>query len=353
MYSFSTSSITARDNPFFHLLVWVGVFLVNLGVFSRFAVFDIVLWRSLLNTLLIAGLYYTHWNLLKRFTNPITNWRQWFITLLLISFFTVIRAVGNEWITGESFSPFTGINGPIPWYMGSLLSNVGIIALSVFLYINNRRLMAEADRERQEKLRIESELQMLRTHINPHFLFNVLNNMYSLASAGSKQTADTILQLSSLLRYATYKGKRPVVSLAEEIEQVEQYIALFRLRSKQPLNIKLSIDEKVAGHQIEPMLLIPLVENAFKHGDFIINSDAFAHFTLKIINDDIHFSGSNSFDPFELEKDEQSGVGLDNIRRRIALAYTDTAILHTEAKAEIGQFNFQLILPPISKIQVS
>ncbi|MEM6395108.1 MAG: histidine kinase [Bacteroidota bacterium] len=353
MYSFNTPSVTATDNPFFHLLIWVGVILISLGVFSRFTAFDIVLARSLLNTLFIAGLYYTHWNLLKRFTNPITNWRQWLITLLLISFFTVIRSVGNEWITGESFSPLTGINGPIPWYMGSLLSNVGIIALSVFLYINNRRLIAEADRERQEKLRIESELQMLRTHINPHFLFNVLNNIYSLASVGSMKTADTILQLSSLLRYVTYKGKRPVVALQEEIEQVEQYIALFQLRGKQPLDIKLSIDKEVVSQQIEPMLLIPLVENALKHGDFIINPNAFAYFKLNIIEGLMHFSGSNSYNPQELEKDEQSGVGLDNIRRRIALAYPDTAILHTEAKPEIGQFNFQLILPPIGKIQVS
>ncbi|MEL6143508.1 MAG: histidine kinase, partial [Bacteroidota bacterium] len=265
---------------------------------------------------------------------------------------TLVRAFSNFWIAGDIIISLGSLKGPTPWLISTFVSNLGLLAISYFLHLNNRRLIAEAEQQRQEKLRVEAELQLLRGHINPHFLFNVLNNIYSLAATGSSRTATTILQLSSLLRYVTYQGNRPLVALADEVEQVQQYITLFQLRSPTPLAIEFKMSDDCNGRQIEPMLMIPLVENAFKHGDFIVNANAYAHFYLELGERLIRFTGENSFDPSEQEKDEQGGIGLDNIRRRIELAYGPTAQLYTNAEPDKGRFHFSLHLPLAEKEEI-
>ncbi|MEM9260850.1 MAG: sensor histidine kinase [Bacteroidota bacterium] len=174
--------------------------------------------------------------------------------------------------------------------------------------------------------------------------FNVLNNIYSLANQGSDRTAATVMQLSQLLRYITYQGQQAAVSLEEEVRQLRRYIALFQLRGLASDNIDLEVIGDPYSWEIEPLLLLPLVENAFKHGNLVTSKSAYAKFTLVCSTDHLHFTAENSYDPQETQKDEESGVGLDNIRQRVLLTYGTAAEVRISTFSE-GLFECQLILP--------
>jgi LytS/YehU family sensor histidine kinase len=131
-----------------------------------------------------------------------------------------------------------------------------------------------------EQQRLRNELTFLKTQINPHFFFNTLNNLYSLVLNKSDKAADAILKLSSLMEYVIYESDKKKVSLASEVKHLQDYVELERLRFGNELKLNMELPENTAGYDLPPMLLIPLVENCFKHGKpdksglFTINIDA-------------------------------------------------------------------------------
>jgi LytS/YehU family sensor histidine kinase len=162
----------------------------------------------------------------------------------------------------------------------------------------------------------------LRAQINPHFLFNTLNNIYSLAVVRSPQTADMVMQLSKLLRYVVYDSKAEQIPLETEIAHIEQYLQLFRMRSETPLDITFKVSGHIEGLRLEPMLLIPLVENCCKHADFELNEKAYIQLELSTEKGWLHFKTRNSKDDVQhVQKDSVGGIGLDNLRQRLELLH--------------------------------
>ena len=206
----------------------------------------------------------------------------------------------------------------------SIISNFGIILISTIY-----QLLIHRSREEKKALvtaneQQEAQLQFLRSQINPHFLFNTLNNIYSLAVTGDKKTAPMVLQLSELLRYVVYDGQAAKVELQKEVKQIERFITLFQMRQENPVNIQFSTAEVPAALKIEPMILIPLVENCFKHCDFDSNPEANTQIDLKVEASELHFRTYNTRDDLDLQKDATGGVGLQNIKKRLALKYPGT-----------------------------
>ena len=203
-----------------------------------------------------------------------------------------------------------------------------IIMMSFLVLIFSTLFHLLVNRYRKEKtnqLLIQehqaAELQFLKAQINPHFLFNTLNNIYSLSIIQSPKTPQMVLQLSQLLRYVLYESQNKKVSLSGELTQIEKYIALFQLKNETPVNIQLEKEGSINGQKIEPMMLIPLVENALKHCDFDTNEKAYARIAIHTEGDTLHFSTINSKNDANQQKDEVGGVGLKNIRKRLALNY--------------------------------
>ena len=203
-----------------------------------------------------------------------------------------------------------------------------IIMMSFLVLIFSTLFHLLVNRYRKEKtnqLLIQehqaAELQFLKAQINPHFLFNTLNNIYSLSIIQSPKTPQMVLQLSQLLRYVLYESQNKKVSLSGELTQIEKYIALFQLKNETPVNIQLEKEGIINGQKIEPMMLIPLVENALKHCDFDTNEKAYAKIVVQMVGDMLHFSTINSKNDANQQKDEVGGVGLKNIRKRLALNY--------------------------------
>ena len=181
--------------------------------------------------------------------------------------------------------------------------------------------------ESQLKLR-EQELYYLKKQIHPHFLFNTLNTIYGFALKQSDQTTDIILKLSNLLDYILYQVQKPKVDLQEELEHIKEYIALEEIRFQDTL--KASFQSNISNSMIEipPMLFIPFVENAFKHGSII---DDFLTIDIKVElkNNRINFSIENTIKEY-IPKEETPQGGLGNIQKRLALLYKDKYQLETK-----------------------
>lgn len=172
---------------------------------------------------------------------------------------------------------------------------------------------------RSEKL--ESELKFLKSQVNPHFLFNALNNIYTLSVLKSDAAPDNLLKLSAMLRYVLYDCKEATVPLGKEIEYLRHFIALNLLKDSRGMNVKTMLDESRPHLRIAPMLFIPFVENAFKHSKVEDLANGWMDIQLKTEENAVILEVKNSLPKEGFTKNEAGGIGLENVRRQLELLY--------------------------------
>jgi hypothetical protein len=203
-----------------------------------------------------------------------------------------------------------------------LFPSVIAFIVSIFYSITADKIRAEKLQKENEALQLGMELKLLRSQISPHFLFNILTNLVSLARKKSDHLETSLLMLSGLMRYMLYDtGKK--ISLQQEVEYLESYIALQKLRFGRDVEIvcNLVLPPGAINYHIEPMLLIPFVENAFKHGTGYMDQPAI-DIRLAVAEGVLDFQVKNKYDQeTDTSKDESSGIGLNNVRLRLALLY--------------------------------
>jgi len=193
-------------------------------------------------------------------------------------------------------------------------------------------LREEKSRQDERQERLQSELSFLRSQISPHFLFNVLNSIVYLIRSKSSQAEAVTLQLSGLMRYMLYESDDAQIPLEKEIGYLKNYVDLQKIRFEEDVEISLKIEGQPAAQVIEPMLMIPFVENAFKHGIGLVQSpviDILVNMTEKHLS----FVVRNKITPDASgDKDSNSGIGLQNVRRRLELLYPDAHQLDIQEK---------------------
>lgn len=202
-----------------------------------------------------------------------------------------------------------------------------ILAISTAFTMFRDRLISERRAKEKENENLKTELAFLRSQVSPHFMFNVLNNMVALARKKSDALEPSLIKLSSLLRYMLYETDEERVLLERETEYLQSYIDLQVQRFGKKVKVNVQMNEFDRSYFIEPMLLIPFVENAFKHGTgFIENAEI--NIEMKAKNNMLQFSVSNQYNPLEQEiKDKTSGIGLQNVKRRLNLLYSHSHAL--------------------------
>jgi len=163
------------------------------------------------------------------------------------------------------------------------------------------------------------ELKHLQSQINPHFFFNTLNNLYGLIEKDKDQARQLVLKLSDMMRYSIYEGQQETVTIQEELTYLKKYVELHQMRYHKTIDVKFEQTIENENLEILPLLFINLLENAFKHGVENLRAGAFVHVKLIALDDTVYFKVVNNFDPEELN--EQPGIGLENLKRRLALAY--------------------------------
>ncbi|MGB0862785.1 MAG: sensor histidine kinase [Saprospiraceae bacterium] len=177
----------------------------------------------------------------------------------------------------------------------------------------------EAAQFKAEKL--EAELKFLKSQINPHFLFNSLNNIYTLTVLNAEAAGDNLLKLSEMLRYLLYECNAEKVTLGKELAYLKNYIDLFTLKDEEALNIKLEINDVNNSVEVAPLLLIPFVENAFKHSYIEDLDNGWIEIGLFSDEKKIHFTIKNSIPNNHPSKDKVGGIGLSNVKRQLELTY--------------------------------
>jgi LytS/YehU family sensor histidine kinase len=192
----------------------------------------------------------------------------------------------------------------------------------------------------------DQELQYLKKQIHPHFLFNTLNTIYGLALKQSKNTPDIILKLANLLDYILYQVSKPQVRLKEEVSHIKEYIDLEKIRFQETLKVDFISDEISDEIQIAPMLLIPFVENAFKHGN-LVNGFLSIIIEVKFVESTLFFGIKNSIMEKESEN-SNNGIGLENIKKRLNILYHDRYNL--EINQESNWYIVQLSISNLKKL---
>jgi two-component system, LytTR family, sensor kinase len=186
-----------------------------------------------------------------------------------------------------------------------------------------------------------TELKALKSQINPHFLFNSLNSIYSLARKKSPQVPDKVVQLSDLMRHIIYESDVDFIPLEKEIEMVKNYIELQNLRTSKPEKIKLEINGDIKNKKIAPLLFLPFVENSFKHGLKSGAENAFVKISVAIIRRDLIFEIENTKGSKPSVSDSRyKGVGIENVRKRLELIYPG----HHQLKIFDGDKTFKVHL---------
>lgn len=204
------------------------------------------------------------------------------------------------------------------------------IAASTTFTLISDRISEEKNALRKEQENMKTELSFLRSQISPHFIFNVLNNIVALVRLKSDELEPTVIKLSGLMQYMLYETDEEKVSIKTETEYLQAYIDLQKQRFGKKAVIKTDIDIESDFDEIEPMLLIPFIENAFKHGVGMIENPEIL-INLKTENDILTFQVKNKFNPSENEiKDSSSGIGLPNVTRRLNLLYKNEHQLSVE-----------------------
>jgi len=226
----------------------------------------------------------------------------------------------NVWPEGPEIIDKLSLNYTIDMMIGELYVITFVTAIKITLdYLEEQKRAADL-----EKTQLETELLFLKSQISPHFFFNTLNNIYSLAVEKSTKTPKIILRLSELMRYLLYETKSKRKSLENEILCIQNYLDLERLRYDESLQVDMSISGDIQDKEIAPILLLTFIENAFKHGANKNIGKVKIDINFKVKEDFLYFSITNPLPSVTKHEDnlkQSSGIGLENVKKRLELGY--------------------------------
>jgi two-component system LytT family sensor kinase len=220
----------------------------------------------------------------------------------------------------------------------SLLISVNLISL-IFSLIYKVRSQELTEKQLSEE-KLSTEVSLLKAQINPHFIFNSLNNIYSLAYSKSDQTPEAVLKLSHMLRYVYYDCSRDEVTLGAELEYIKNYIAFQQMKSPHEQEITLDFDGIDEGFRIAPMLFIPFVENSFKYSKIEDQKDARVEIRLSTSAKELSFKITNTHP--ENGSSSGSGMGIENVRARLELTYPGTSSLEIKDENNIFEVGMKI-----------
>jgi len=310
-----------------HVLFWVCVLFFYTYFFdtnsSKFE--DTLLFSLFLMPTTIATTYVSTYKLIPQYLMTKRYWRFALYSLytLIISIYLLVVSIFFSliYISNFEYAEMNPATKNIIFIITAVYLVVFVVSAFKLLKLNLEQVSKTKALETkildtQLKLK-EQELNYLKMQIHPHFLFNTLNTMYGFALKKADETPDMILKLSNLLDYLLYQAEKPFVLLSEEIAHIKDYIELEKLRFNDTLDVQINISKTSESIMIAPMLLIPFIENSFKHGS-IQNGVLRIDIELTASLDQIHFRIKNSNSESSSSK---QGIGLENIKKRLELLY--------------------------------
>ncbi|HWB63471.1 MAG TPA: histidine kinase [Chitinophagales bacterium] len=311
----------SNNNPALHIAIWMGITAITAMLLTSIMEPEFAVIRAILLTGMLITVHYINAFIFNR-TIPQGKTNTYLLAVLGLLIVLSLSRLLLEWLVlpsqtqplfyrNNAFRPLLFIfTTVIAWFIST------IVLYAIYLTRKEQQLLQAINQHQHARL------QYLQSHINPHFLFNALNNLYSQVITRNDNAPETLLMLTNLLRYAVYQKPEGRVSVNEEATQIDLLIKLFAQRRTEPYNIVF----KKTGNtgSIEPMILVPLAENCLKHCDFDLNENAYVKMGLNANVTGITFETENTFNPAQV-KNADGGVGLQNIRERLELIYGDKA----------------------------
>ncbi|MCP4442647.1 MAG: hypothetical protein GY810_27390 [Aureispira sp.] len=325
-----------------HLSFWVVAWLIFVIIINNILSLQWAMYRSAVNVAVLSALFYLNILLVKLLFNKQHYLLYFIVVILSILTLTELRVAFNLIVPGDFYNLKLPENTRLRIF--AYTSSFGVIVVSTLYQILQNRAVEMQNQMALQNRYQEAQVQFLKAQINPHFLFNTLNNIYSLAVMKSDVAPEMILKLSELLRYVIYEGQAKQVILEQEILHIQKFIELFQMRSETPLNIILESTGDISNSYIEPMILIPIVENCFKHCDFDLNEKAFAHISIHVKDQKLVFKTLNSKNDLHQQKDKMGGVGLENIKQRLELRSPKKYELNTKNLPESFEVSLSIEL---------
>ncbi|MGC9365405.1 MAG: sensor histidine kinase, partial [Fidelibacterota bacterium] len=313
-----------------HSLFWVFIltaYTVLYGFGSRGAYLQAFILLVCTLPIYMGAAYYTIYKILPDFLfqRKYRDFTVHFIYMSLISMLLELLVIMFVFVI--PVRPFgiqtAAVLNPIRIDIGFLMIGIYlVILLAVAIKLTKHWYSAQQRNIILSKEKVEAELKLLKSQIHPHFLFDTLNNLYALALQKSEQTPEVILKLSELLDYMLHECNGPVVSLEKELDALRNYIALESLRYDEHLSLNLEIEGEIADKKIAPQLLLPFVENSFKHGVRNTNQHSWIKILVKVDLDSFTFQIENSVSS-ENQRQLVPGLGLVNVQKRLDLLYPE------------------------------
>ena len=334
----------AQNRLLQHGLFWASSFYIFLRlIVGQEPIFVIdVIYAGLFHLSLILAVYLNLYLLIPTLLRR-TKYGWYLLTLLaLIGSSTPL----NQWIVDELgrllFSGYYFIS-EFDFLEVSQFTLVYVLLSSLLKWSKAWFQLNEQEKalQQMEKEKLDLELQALKAQINPHFLFNSINNIYALALDQDQRTAALIMGLSNCLRYMLYECGADKVPLEKELNYLSEYIELQKMRLSRPECVQLELNGSLQHQQIAPLLFIPILENGFKHGLKELDESSFFHIKIEVEAEQVRFHAINSKElGIEEKKGNQSGLGLQNLRQRLTLLYPN----QHQLKIIDGEMQFELLL---------
>jgi two-component system, LytTR family, sensor kinase len=341
---------------FLHLLAWAILLGLPLYFIKRWDVGQDFIWLYYISTLISGIIFYVNYLfLVPKFFFDKKKYRYYLSVLILIICFYFVSDVANKLIfkyesdtpgneefsrSSEEQNRMTPPGGgapqarPGPPFREMHLYNYGFTSLflvffSLGLRVLERHSEIEELQKETEKEKLNSELAFLKSQISPHFFFNTLNNIYSLISINAEDSQKAVLKLSKLMRYLLYESEQGKTKLSNEIDFMNNYIDLMKLRMSDKVNLSVTFPQKYEDRNIPPLLFVPFIENAFKHG-ISYREKSFINISMEVTSRSVIFRCTNSIsDGKEEAKNDHSGIGLENAGKRLNLLFPGNYTLKT------------------------
>jgi hypothetical protein len=349
-----------------HFLFWLGVVLyhlvrigimmpsiTNMQAFSKLVKYTLM-HAMVINTFLV---YTTVYFLIPRYFTRKKYWlfaAGFFIVIVLFQVYTFLL---NLYDVGSSVRDAIGLSKGvfISTFKPGFIRGFGNPPLILGLFLSLKTLknwhLEQLKTETLAKENANAELQLLKAQVHPHFLFNTLNNIYSFTLNQSPLAGALIQKLSDMLKYMIHDCEKPVVPLEKEIKLIQDYIGLEKVRYGNRLNMQVEIKGSYENKMIAPLLMIPFVENCFKHGASIMRGQQWIRLNIHIKEDQLEFNLSNS-KPIDIPGiNNKKGIGLANVQKRLELLYPERHFLKIESTDDTFSVYLQVSLQQIHAIE--
>jgi two-component system LytT family sensor kinase len=329
-----------------HLLAWAIILGIPLYFFKRWDVGIDFIWVYYIGNTISGIIFYSNYLILvPKYFFGSGKLKYYLSVLLLLIFFYFVSDRSNELVfkyvpgrnqneeiinTGEQSNkmerPKPDDQHGRPPFREMHLFNYGftsmfLVFFSLGMRVLERHSQTEKLQKELEKEKLNSELAFLKNQISPHFFFNTLNNIYSLISINADDSQKAVLRLSKLMRYLLYDSERGNTKLSNEIDFMNNYIDLMKLRMSSKIKLNVTFPDKYEDINIPPLIFIPFIENAFKHG-ISYREKSFIDISMSAEKDSVTFRCTNSLVKSKEENDTRhSGIGLENVRKRLNLLF--------------------------------